>query len=88
MSLVSGRYPNVASNCNQSFAYQVPPEFDGTVIVSAESVAAAHALGVEVHVWTINDESEMERLLELGVDALMTDLPERAAAVLRRRGLR
>jgi len=45
-------------------------------------------LGLEVHVWTINEEAEMERLLDLGVDALMTDFPARALDVLRRRGLR
>ena len=69
-------------------ALQVPPAFGGTPIVTAESVAAAHALGLEVHAWTINDEAEMERLLDLGVDAIMTDFPARGAAVLRRRGLR
>jgi glycerophosphoryl diester phosphodiesterase len=69
-------------------ALQVPPEHEGMAIVTAESVAAAHQLGLEVHVWTINDEGEMTRLLDLGVDALMTDLPERGAAVLRRRGQR
>ena len=69
-------------------ALQVPPAFGGTPLVTPESVAAAHALGLEVHVWTINDEAEMERLLDLGVDGIMTDFPARAAAVLRRRGLR
>jgi glycerophosphoryl diester phosphodiesterase len=69
-------------------ALQVPPEYGGTVIVSAESVAAAHRLGLEVHVWTINDEAEMDRLLDLGVDALMSDFPARGAAVLARRGPR
>lgn len=69
-------------------ALQVPPSFGDITIVSPESVAAAHALGLEVHVWTINDAPEMERLLDLGVDALMTDFPARAMAVLRRRGLR
>jgi len=69
-------------------ALQVPPSYQGIDIVTAASVAAAHALGVEVHVWTINDEAEMEALLELGVDALMTDFPERAMGVLCRRGLR
>jgi len=69
-------------------ALQVPPAFRDTVIVTAESVAAAHALGLEVHAWTINDEAEMERLLDLGVDGIMTDFPARGAAVLRRRGLR
>jgi glycerophosphoryl diester phosphodiesterase len=53
--------------------------------VSPESVAAAHRLGLEVHVWTINDEAEMRRLLALDVDALMTDFPARAATVMGRR---
>ncbi len=69
-------------------ALQVPPAFRDVPIVTAASVAAAHALGLEVHVWTINDEVEMDRLLDLGVDGLMTDFPDRAAAVLGRRGRR
>jgi glycerophosphoryl diester phosphodiesterase len=69
-------------------ALQVPESFQGMPIVTADSVAAAHALGLEVHVWTVNDAADMERLLDLGVDGLMTDFPARALAVLRRRGLR
>ena len=69
-------------------ALQVPPTFGDTPLVTSESVAAAHALGLEVHAWTINDEAEIEHLLDLGVDGIMTDFPARAAAVLRRRGLR
>ena len=63
----------------------MPTEYAGTIIVSPESVAAAHRLGLEVHVWTINDEAEMRRLLALDVDALMTDFPARAATVMGRR---
>jgi glycerophosphoryl diester phosphodiesterase len=69
-------------------ALQVPPTFGDTTIVSRAFVDAAHGLGVEVHVWTINDEAEMDRLLDLGVDGLMSDFPGRALGVLRRRGLR
>jgi len=71
-----------------AFALQVPPAYEGTPIVTAQTVAVAHRFGLEVHVWTINDEAEMERLLDLGVDALMSDFPERGMAVLRRAGRR
>jgi glycerophosphoryl diester phosphodiesterase len=69
-------------------ALQVPPSYEGIAIVTAESVAAAHRLGLEVHVWTINDAAEMDALLDLGVDGIMTDLPGLAMEVFRRRGLR
>lgn len=65
-------------------ALQVPPAFGDVTIVSSESVAAAHRIGLEVHVWTINDAAEMTRLLALGVDAIMTDDPATAAPVLAR----
>jgi glycerophosphoryl diester phosphodiesterase len=66
----------------------VPPAYGGIEIVTSESVAAAHALGLEVHVWTINDAAEMSRLLDMGIDAIMTDFPAVAIDVLRRRGVR
>jgi len=69
-------------------ALQVPAAYGGIEIVTPESVAAAHDRGLEVHVWTVNDEPEMQRLLDLGVDGLMSDFPARAFAVLRGRGLR
>jgi len=69
-------------------AFQVPPSYEGTPIVTSETVAVAHRFGVEVHVWTINDPDEMAQLLDLGVDALMSDFPDRAVALLRSRGLR
>ena len=69
-------------------ALQVPPAFGDVQIITEASVGAAHELGLEIHAWTINDEVEMDRLLDLGVDALITDFPARAAAVLRRRGVR
>jgi glycerophosphoryl diester phosphodiesterase len=50
-------------------------------------VEAAHARGAQVHVWTIDDEEEMEKLLDIGVDGLMTDRPSVLKKVLERRGL-
>jgi len=69
-------------------ALQVPPTFGDVAIVTGDSVATAHRFGLEVHAWTINEEQEIEALLELGVDGIMTDFPARGLAVLRRRGLR
>ena len=66
-------------------ALQVPPAYLDTAIITPESVAVAHRFGVEVHAWTINDAAEMERLLDLGVDGIMTDLPAVGARVVARR---
>ncbi|MGH7962296.1 MAG: glycerophosphodiester phosphodiesterase [Candidatus Binatia bacterium] len=66
-------------------ALQIPPEYNGIPLVTAETVAAAHTLGCEVHVWTINEPQEMEQLLDLGVDGIMSDFPERMLTVARRR---
>jgi glycerophosphoryl diester phosphodiesterase len=69
-------------------ALQIPPRFGAVEVVTAETVAAIHALRVEIHVWTINDPEEMERLLDLGVDGLMSDFPARLAEVVSRRSPR
>ena len=66
-------------------ALQIPPEFHGIPLVTAQTVAAAQSLGCEMHVWTINDQHEMERLLDLGVDGIMSDFPARLLDVMRRR---
>jgi glycerophosphoryl diester phosphodiesterase len=52
---------------------QVPARVGRRVFVDARYLRAAHALGVPVHAWTVNDRAEMERLLDLGVDGIMTD---------------
>ena len=56
-------------------ALQVPPSHGPLTVVDRRFVEAAHAHGVQVHVWTIDDPREMRRLIELGVDGLMTDEP-------------
>jgi len=65
-------------------AMQVPPAHDGIELVSLASVAAAHRVGIEVHVWTINDAPEIRRLLDVGVDGVMSDLPGLVAAAVAR----
>lgn len=69
-------------------ALQVPVSYAGVPIVTGHFLAAARALALEVHVWVIDEEAEMEALLDLGVDGIMTDFPERGARVLGRRGCR
>lgn len=66
-------------------ALQIPPTFGDVTLVTRESVAAAHALGAEIHVWTINDPAEARRLLGLGCDAIITDLPHVLASVIAER---
>ena len=65
---------------------QVPVRARGVPIVDARFVRAAHRRHLAVHVWTIDDPVEMHRLLDLGVDGIMTDQPAELRAVLRDRG--
>jgi glycerophosphoryl diester phosphodiesterase len=67
-------------------AIQIPPAFRGLPLATPRLVSAAHAQGGQVHVWTVDDETEMERLLDIGVDGLMTDRPTLLKRVLERRG--
>jgi glycerophosphoryl diester phosphodiesterase len=63
-------------------AMQVPIELEGITVVTPEFVQEAHANGLAVHVWTINDRAEMEWLIEIGVDGIMTDRPTLLEEVL------
>jgi glycerophosphoryl diester phosphodiesterase len=67
---------------------QVPESALGRQLVTAELVAAAHRGGLEVHVWTINDEASMRRVLALGVDGIMTDYPDKLIALLQQTAAR
>ncbi|MCP5041499.1 MAG: glycerophosphodiester phosphodiesterase [bacterium] len=65
-------------------ALQIPEAFGGRPLATAELIEFAHGAGIAVHVWTINETAQMQRLLDLGVDGLVTDHPERMAALLGR----
>jgi glycerophosphoryl diester phosphodiesterase len=65
---------------------QVPVRTRGVTVLDARLVAEAHRRGLQVHVWTIDDPQEMTRLLDLGVDGIMTDRPAVLKQVLQERG--
>ena len=66
---------------------QIPPRGRGGLpIVEPRLIAAAHELGLPVHVWTVNGAAEMTRLLDLGVDGIFTDVPRVLRTVLAGRG--
>jgi len=76
--LASGRFEGAAA--------QVPLKHGRVPIITRQFIRGAHRLGIAVHVWTIDDPTEMERLLDLGVDGIMTDRPAVLRQVLESRG--
>ena len=67
-------------------AAQVPPRQGPIPIVDAAFVSHAHDLGLHVHVWTIDSRTEIDELLDLGVDGIMTDSLSTLATALGERG--
>lgn len=63
-----GRIPRLGADC-----LQVPTQRGPLPIVTERFVAVAHRAGLPVHVWTVNDEPTIDRLLDLGVDGIMSD---------------
>jgi glycerophosphoryl diester phosphodiesterase len=78
----TGRMPRLRADC-----VQVPVRARRLVVVDRRFVDAAHRNGLQVHVWTIDDHEEMAAVLDLGVDAIMTDRPQLLRDVLTERGL-
>ncbi len=65
---------------------QVPPMLGPLPLVDSRFVEHCHDLGLVVHVWTVDAAPAMDRLLDVGVDGIMTDRPEVLREVLTRRG--
>lgn len=65
---------------------QVPTHSGRVRLVDPRFIRVAHEHGLPVHLWTIDDDEEMHRLLDLGVDGIMTDRPAALRAVLEARG--
>lgn len=67
-------------------AAQVPTDYSRVPVLTQRFVDAAHRRGIAVHAWTIDEASEMHRLLDLGVDGIITDRPRTLKQVLEDRG--
>ncbi len=66
----------------QMQALQVPEYIGGIRVLTKSFVEAAHSRNLEVHAWTVNETKDMKRLLEMGVDGVMTDYPDRLLKLL------
>ena len=66
------RFPSSKPNYH---CLQVPQRSGPVKIVTRDFVKEAHSRGLQVHVWTVDDKKEMNNLLDIGVDGLMTDEP-------------
>jgi len=65
-------------------AFEVPPRLRDFVIVTKDFLRQSHDHNIRVLVWTVNQEEEMQELLELGVDGILTDYPDRLIGLLNR----
>jgi glycerophosphoryl diester phosphodiesterase len=63
-------------------ALQIPVRMKGATLVDEKLIQAAHDAGKHVHAWTINEPAEMRRLLDLGVDGIITNRPDLLNEVL------
>jgi glycerophosphoryl diester phosphodiesterase len=71
----------------EAMAAQVPVKQGPLTVVDHGFVRKAHSHGLAVHVWTIDEAPEMHRLLDMGVDGIMTDRPQVLKQVFEERGL-
>jgi len=67
---------------------QVPERWYGLKVVTPGLISAAHARGLQVHVWTVDDPDDVNRLLDAGVDGIITDRPDVVREVLEQRSQR
>ncbi len=70
----------------QAGCAQVPLQLGGRALVDARFLEAAHARGMQVHVWTVDTEEDATAMLGLGVDGIMTDRPAMLRGLLQQRG--
>jgi len=64
---------------------QVPERHKGIPVLTSRFLREAHRRNIPVHVWTVDDPGDMRRLLDMGVDGIQTDRPDRLAPILTER---
>jgi glycerophosphoryl diester phosphodiesterase len=85
--VMAARSAGEAHGCPEGYdVADLPLRMGELTVVDAPTLAYFHARGMQVHVWTVDDEADMRALLALGVDGIMSDRPDLLAAVLGRRG--
>ncbi|RXZ50523.1 glycerophosphodiester phosphodiesterase [Agromyces fucosus] len=82
LASLTGSTRAVSRALRGAHALQVPERIGVLPLVTERFVAAAHRAGAEVHVWTVNDPADMTRLLDLGVDGLVTDRADLALPLI------
>lgn len=83
--LVALNWLGLANLLSPSYqALQIPEAHDGLQVASPRLLKNAQERGLNVQLWTINEQPDMRRLLDLGAHALITDYPDRALQVLGR----
>lgn len=85
MAMRAGMFRTAGKVFQVPLSHQVGPV---TVdLVTPRSIARIHAAGMKIHVWTIDDPTTMHRLIDWGVDGIITDRPDLLKEVLRARGM-
>jgi glycerophosphoryl diester phosphodiesterase len=62
-------------------AFQVPEQAGRLTVVTSRFIRAVHKRDISIYVWTVNEEADMRRLFDLGVDGIITDRPDIAVRV-------
>ncbi len=88
MNSISGCAQSAELKSPRSQAAQIPPrDHQDRPLASPALVEVAHAHGIVVHVWTIDDPDEMRELLAKGVDGMFTDRTDLLREVLEQHGV-
>jgi glycerophosphoryl diester phosphodiesterase len=71
-----------AAHGSPCHALQIPEYSSGLQVLTKRFLQTAHSSNLKVHVWTVNQVEDMKRLLELGVDGIITDYPDQLISLL------